>query len=85
MGQCSNLHNRIYNIHKLNYLANFTTRLNFLNTYVIGKMKYIFPLYMGAGHHNINKLHKVIMKAVRTARNNYCCKQNISQILGSCK
>ena len=82
---CSNLHNRILNIHKLNNVTNFATLLNFFNAYVIGRMRYMLPLYMGSGHDNMNKLHKVLMRAARTARNNYCCKQSIGQRLGSCK
>ena len=82
---CSNLHNRIYNINKLKDITNFNTRLNFLNAYVIGKMRYMLPVYMGTSNDNITKLHKVIMRAARTARGNYCCRQNITSILSSCK
>ena len=42
-------------------------------------------MYMGASNDNLNKLHKVIMRSARTARNNYCCRMSINQILSSCK
>ena len=45
----------------------------------------MLPIYMGTSNDNITKLHKVIMRAARTARGNYCCKQNITSILSSCK
>ena len=52
---------------------------------VIGKLRYMIPLYMGADNNNITKLHRVIMKAARTTIGNYCCKQSINQILDRCK
>ena len=75
---CANLHNRIYNIHKLNKYTNFKTRLSFLNAYVIGKLRYMLPMYIRASNDNLNKLHKVIMRSARTARNNYCCRMSIN-------
>ena len=56
-----------------------------MNAFVIGKLRYMLPLYMGADNNNITKLHRVIMKAARTTLGNYCCKQSINQILNRCK
>ena len=39
---------------------------------------------MSASKQCISRLHKVIMTAARVAIGNYCCRKNISQILGKC-
>ena len=52
----ANLHNRIYNIDKLKPYTEFKNRLNFMNAYVIGKLRYMLPIYMSATSNNIVKL-----------------------------
>ena len=61
----ANLHNKLHNINKLNKYTNFKTRLSFINGYIIGKLQYMLPLYMNANQINVNKLHKVLMRAAR--------------------
>ena len=39
---CATLHNRIHNINKLKKYTNFETRLNFINAFVIGKLRYMY-------------------------------------------
>ena len=48
-------------------------------------MRYVLPFYMGTTNDYITKLHKLHMRAARTARGNYCFRQNISSILSSCR
>ena len=43
---CATLDNRIHNINKLKKYTNFKTRLDFINAFVIGKLRYMLPLYM---------------------------------------
>ena len=45
-----------------------------MNAYAMGKMRYMLPLYMNATQDNINKLHRVLMRAARGAIGNYCCR-----------
>ena len=80
----ANLHNKLHNINKLNKYTNFKTRLSFINGYIIGKLQYMLPLYMNANQNNINKLHKVLMRAARTALGHYGLKLSITQILDKC-
>ena len=61
------LHNRVYNINKLKQFTNFHTRLQFMNAYVIGKLRYMLPLYTQANNENINKIHKMIMRLATLA------------------
>ena len=56
-----------------------------MNAFVIGKLRYMLPIYMGADTNNLTKLHRVLMKAARSTIGNYCCKQSIGQILNRCK
>ena len=77
----STLHNRIFNIKKLTPYTNFHTRLQFLNGYVIGKLRYMLPLYSNVTQLLMTKLHKIVMTAARTAIGNYCCRHSTTQIL----
>ena len=65
-------------------LTTFKTRLNFIKSYVIEKLIYAMPLYMGINNILLNKLHKVIMSAARAAIGNYCYKKSINYILNKC-
>ena len=79
------LHNRIFEMKKLNKFTDFKTRLSFLNAYVIGKLNYILPIYMHANKKLKDKLHKVLMTAARCAIGNYCFRKSIGYILNKCK
>ena len=64
------LHNRVYkrvyNLNRLNQYINFHTKLQFMNGYVIGKLRYMLPLYTQANNNNnLNKIHKLIMRAAK--------------------
>ena len=80
----SSLYNRINNISKLKKYTNFSTRLQFINSYVIGKLNYMLPIYNAASSNNITKIHNILMKAARTAIGNYCFKKSITYILKQC-
>ena len=80
----SNLHNRIHGIRKLTTFTNFHTRLQFTNGFIIGKLRYMLPLYMNSTKDNIGRLHKVLMTAARAAIGSYCCKKSTLQILSKC-
>ena len=82
---CSELHNRIINIRNITKLSTVKARLNFLNAFIIGKLIYALPLYVGLPQTLLNKLHKVIMTTARTAIGSYCYKKSISYILDNCK
>ena len=71
----SNLHNRLNNINKIRKFTDFRTRLNFINSFVIGKLNYMLPIYNIAPNYLKNKLHKIVMKGARTAIGNYCYKK----------
>ena len=79
------LHNRINNLNKIKKYTDFKTRLNFMNSFVIGKLNYMLPIYNIAPNYIKNKLHKILMKAARGAIGNYCYKKSITHILGQCK
>ena len=81
----SQLHNRINNIRSLTKYTTFSTRLKFLNAYVIGKLNYMVPMYSIADLVNLNKLHKIITTAGRAAIGSYCHKKSIKYILNKCK
>ena len=80
----ANLHNRVFNINKLKKYTNFKTRLSFVNAYVIGKLRYMMPLYSNATCSNINRVHKLVMRAARTSIGSYCCRKSVGQILKIC-
>ena len=57
---CASLHNRLHNIKKLLKYTNFTTRLQFVNAIVIGKLLYSLPIYTQLTKAQLNKIHRVI-------------------------
>merc|ERR1712240_591668 len=79
---CSNLSNRLYNIKKISKFTNFTTRLQFVKSLVIGKFIYCLPLFTQTSKSQQSKLHKIIMMSARTIIGNYCYKKSIGYILG---
>ena len=72
---CSELHNRINNIRNISKFTSFKIRLNFVNAFVLGKLIYALPLYMGLNLNLQNRLHKVLMTAARAAIGSYCYKK----------
>ena len=81
---CSNLHNWIHEIRKISMYTNFKTRLTFIKSYVIGKLMYAMPIYMGINNILTTKIHKVIMAGARAAIGNYCFRKSIYYILNKC-
>ena len=79
------LHNRMNKIRTITKFTNFQTRLKFLNAFVIGKMNYMLPIYSLSDKTNIQKLHKILTTAGRTAIGSYCFKKSVSYILSKCK
>ena len=63
----SSLHNRINNVNKIREFTDFKTRLIFMNSFVIGKLIYMLPLYNNVPQYLTNKLHKILMTAARCA------------------
>ena len=82
---CANLHHRIHNLKQISHYTDFKSRLSFLNSFVIGKLQYMLPMYSNAPDYLLTKLHKVIMSGARTAIGSYCFKKSCSYILGKCK
>ena len=78
---CSNLHNRVHNLRLIKQYTDFKTRLSFLNSFVIGKLNYMLPLYMNAPQFLVNKLHKVVMTSARLAIGSFCFKKSTEYIL----
>ena len=58
-----------------------------MNGYVIGKLRYMLPLYtqVNNNNNNLNKIHKLIMRAARSAIGNYCSRFSMIKILNICK
>ena len=48
------LHNRIYNLKLVSQYTDFQTRLNFMNSFVVGKLNYMLLFYL-----NINEGLKI--------------------------
>ena len=59
--------------------------MNFINSFVIGKLNYMLPIYNIAPNYLKNKLHKIVMKGAHTAIGNYCYKKSTKYILDKCK
>ena len=56
-----------------------------MNGYVIGKLRYMSPLYTQANNNNLNKIHKLIMRAARSTIVNNCCRFSRIKLLNICK
>ena len=57
-----------------------------MNEYVIGKLQYMLPLYTQANNNNnLNKIHKLIMRAARSTIGNNCCRFSRIKLLNICK
>ena len=81
---CGQLHNRIYNIRKLTPVTTFKIRLNFIKSFVVGKLIYAMPIYMGIPNILMDKFHKVIMTGARAAIGNYCMYKSVNYIFKKC-
>ena len=82
---CSSLHNKLFNLRKVNKYTNFETRLKFLNAHIMGNINYLLPLYKGCNIDLIAKIHKVIICAAKTAIGNPCFKKSNAFMLNKCK
>ena len=71
----SSLYNRINNVNKMKEFTDFKTRLIFMNSFVMGKLIYMLPLYNNVPQYLANKLHKILMTAARCAIGDYCFKK----------
>ena len=78
------LNNRINEFEKLKQHTDFHTRLQFSNSYVIGRLIYMMPTYTNLNCSQRNRIHKILMRTARMTLNSYCFKNSIDFILGSC-
>ena len=78
------LNNRINQLEKLKDHTDFQTRLQFSNSYIIGRLIYMMPLYTNLNCNQRDRLHKVLMRTARMILNSYCFKKSIEYILGKC-
>ena len=76
----SELHNRISNIRQITPFTNFKTRLMLLNSFVIGKLNYMVPMYSMANCIEMGKLQKIINTSARVAIGSYCFKKSVNYI-----
>ena len=81
----SQLHSRIHSLKQLTPYTDFRTRLIFANSFIIGKLIYMLPLYLHASQVLKNKLHKVLMTAARVVISDFCYKKSCSYILKKCQ
>ena len=66
----ANLHNRIHNLNKMREYTTFKMWLQFMNAFVIGKLRYMLPIYMNTTSDNVTKLQRVLMRCARTTIGN---------------
>ena len=81
----SQITHKIFECSKVKAYTNFKTRLQMMNALVISRISYMLPTYSNCNQCQINKLHKLIMKAARFTIGNYCFKKTTSFILNKCK
>ena len=75
------LNYRINQFEKLKSYTDFKTRLQFANSFIIGRMTYMMPTYTNLSCHQKDRLHKVLMQTARMALNSYCLGKSIEFIL----
>ena len=78
------LNNRINLFEKLKKYTDFKTRLQFANSYIIGRLIYMMPTYTNLNGSQKGRLHKIVMRAARMTLNSYCFRKSINFILGKC-
>ena len=81
---CSTLHFRIHQLKLISSYMDFKTRLCLITSFVIGKLIYASPLYMGMDKQHYLKLHIVIMSSASTSIGSYCFKRSTTSILNEC-
>ena len=79
------LNYRINKFEKLKQYTDYHTRLQFSNSYIIGRLIYMMPTYTNLNSNQKDRLHKVLMRTARMTLNSYCFKKSIDFILGCCK
>ena len=79
------LNNRINQLEKLKSYTDYSTRLQFSNSYIIGRLLYMMPTYTNLNCYQKERIHKVLMRTTRMVLNSYCFKRSIDFILSSCK
>ena len=81
---CSELHHKMFELNKLTKFMTFETRLMFIKSFIIGKLIYALPIYLGMEKELYKKIHKIIMRSARISIGNYCFKKSIDYILNKC-
>ena len=58
-----------------------------MNGYVIDKLRHMLPLYIQVNNNNnnLNKIHKLIMRAAKSKIDNNCCRFSRIKLLNICK
>ena len=79
------LNNRINNLEKIKKYTSIDTRLQFANSFIMGKLFYMLPMYHGLNCDQKTKIHRIIMRAARCVLNNYCLYESIENILSRLK
>ena len=79
------LNHRINQFEKLKSFTDFHTRLQFSNSYILGRLQYMMPTYTNLNKNQKDRLHKILMRTARMTLNSYCFKKSIDFILGCCK
>ena len=80
----STLNYRVNQFEQLKSYTDFHTRLQFSNSYIIGRLVYMMPTYTNLNNNQKDRLHKLLMRTARMTLNSYCFKKSIEYILGSC-
>ena len=81
----STLNHRVNQFEKLKKYTDFHTRLQFSNSYILGRLVYMMPTYTNLNVNQKDRLHKLLMRTARMTMNSYCFKKSIDFILGRCK
>ena len=79
------LNHRINQFEKLKSFTDFNTRLQFSNSYILGRLQYMMPTYTTLNKSQKDRVHKILMRTARMTLNSYCFKKSIDYILGKCK
>ena len=65
--------------------TDFKTRLIIMNSFMIGILIHVLPLYNNGPEYPPNKLYKILMTAARCAIGDYCFKKSNKYIFNKCK
>ena len=80
----SNLNFRLLNLLKIKKLTTFKTRLNFINSFVIGRLNYVLPIFLAAPGYLVHKLHLIQIKAAKLAVGNGYFRKSNKYLLDKC-